>query len=234
MMTTINRQPMSSSCQRMEGLKECQIYLESQELDPEGTREKSPLTQIAHEQEKDEGVFAQARSEIHTSHGTGSEFNAGPRQRSTTELQPSKSSKSSESFEKEDEIIKIKQNYTVEQLKKHVTRLESDSSKLLLVKQHYERRCLELERRLGMKTDFELSWNEEEKAPCLMRRGSDAVVSGKYIYIRHAGTKEVYEYNSTTKVWIRLPDCPFRSCSLAILKNLLTTIGGIPFTNQLF
>ena len=229
-----NRPSAHELCQRMEGLKECQTYLESQELDPEGTREKSPLTEIGHEQEKDEEVFAQARSEIHTSHGTGSEINAGSRQRSTTELQPSKRVQSLQMvLKKKDEIIKIKQN-TVEQLKKHITRLESDSSKLLLVKQHYERRCLELERRLGMKTDFELSWNEEEKAPCLMKRGSDAVVSGNYVYIRHAGTKEVYEYNSTTKVWIRFPDCPFRSCSLAILKNLLTTIGGIPFTNQLF
>ena len=232
-----NRPSAHELCQRIDGLKVHQIYLESQQLPPKSTSEMSPLNDKTHEEdelEKDEEVFVQARSEIHTSHGTVNKDDPIPRPRSTTELQPSKKIQSLQMvLKKKDEMIKIEQN-NIEQLKQHITQVESENRKLLIVKQHYERRCLELERRLGMKSDFELNWNKEDKAPCLMKRGGDAVVSGNYVYIRHAGAKEVYEYNSTTKVWIRLPDCPFRSCSLAILKDLLTTVGGLPFTNQLF
>ena len=227
-----NRPSAHEICQRMEELKICQAYLESQELAPESTSEKYALKDKIRKQDKAEEVFVQASSEI--SDDIVNEDDLGLRSRSTTEVQPRKRIQSLQMvLKKKDEMIKVEKN-NVEKLKKHITQLESENNKLLLVKQHYERRCLELERRLGAKSDFELSWNEGDKAPCLMKRGSDAIVSGNCIYIRHAGAKEVYEYNSTTKVWIRLPDCPIRSCSLAMLKNLLTTVGGLPFTNQLF
>ena len=54
--------------------------------------------------------------------------------------------------------------------------------------------------------------------------------SGKYIpvCVRKAFKK------SALLGFHRLPNCPIKSYSLAVLKNLLTTVGGLPFTNQLF
>ena len=66
---------------------------------------------------------------------------------------------------------------------------------------------------------------------------SDAVVSGNVVYLNPAQTKRIYAYDATcpTNAWSQLPDCPCRDCSLAVVDDHLTAIGGdSPITNKLF
>ena len=64
-----------------------------------------------------------------------------------------------------------------------------------------------------------LNWTQGRKAPCEMRRSTDAVVDGSVAYFK------VRAYNSTTDTWSRLPDC-CTDTTLAIVNGLLTTVGG--------
>ena len=79
-----------------------------------------------------------------------------------------------------------------------------------------------------------LRWRQGERAPREMYRESDAVVCGNIMYLIPADN-EVYAYDAT-KVWSQLPNCPHEWCSLAVINNLLTTIGGgiLTPTNKLF
>ena len=72
-----------------------------------------------------------------------------------------------------------------------------------------------------------LNWTQGRKAPCEMRRSTDAVVNGSVAYFRPSGTEQVHAYNSTTDTWSRLPDCRTKYTTLAIVNGLLTTVGGI-------
>ena len=85
---------------------------------------------------------------------------------------------------------------------------------------------------------FTLRWREAKKEPCRMYRGSNGTVHGDMVYLRAAFTQNIYAYNSTDETWDRLPECETGLCSLAVVNNLLTTIGGRDsggkMTNQLF
>ena len=80
-------------------------------------------------------------------------------------------------------------------------------------------------------------WRRGERAPREMYRESDAVVCGNMMYLIPADNK-VYAYDASpaSKGWSQLPNCPHEWCSLAIINNLLTTIGGgvLSPTNKLF
>ena len=58
------------------------------------------------------------------------------------------------------------------------------------------------------------------------------------LYINYFHTILVYDASRSTNNWSRLPDCPFSNCSLAVVNDLLTTIGGRSgvesATNKLF
>ena len=58
------------------------------------------------------------------------------------------------------------------------------------------------------------------------------------LYINYNQTILVYDASCSTNNWSRLPDCPVKNCSLAVVNDLLTTIGGgsdlQPATNKLF
>ena len=66
---------------------------------------------------------------------------------------------------------------------------------------------------------------------------SNAIVDGDMVYLR-TGTRNIYAYKSTDETWDQLPGCETEWCSLAVVNNLLTTIGGRDsgdkVTNQLF
>ena len=85
---------------------------------------------------------------------------------------------------------------------------------------------------------FTLRWREAKKAPCKMDRGPNAIVDGDMVYLRVAGCRNIYAYKSTDETWDKLPECETQYCSLAVVNNLLTTIGGRDsgdkVTNQLF
>ena len=57
------------------------------------------------------------------------------------------------------------------------------------------------------------------------------------LYINYNRTILVYDASRSTNNWSQLPDCPVKNCSLAVVKDLLTTIGGgsgPTVTNKLF
>ena len=85
---------------------------------------------------------------------------------------------------------------------------------------------------------FTLRWREAKKAPCKMDRGPNAIVDGDMVYLIAGGTRNIYAYKSTDETWDKLPECETGVCSLAVVNNLLTTIGGRDsgnkVTNQLF
>ena len=85
---------------------------------------------------------------------------------------------------------------------------------------------------------FTLRWREAKKAPCRMDRGPNAIVDGDMVYLIDDGTRTIYAYKSTDATWDKLPECETGLCSLAVVNNLLTTIGGRDsggkMTNQLF
>ena len=86
---------------------------------------------------------------------------------------------------------------------------------------------------------FTLRWREATKAPCKMDRGSNAIVDGDMVYLRAGGgTQNIYAYKSTDETWDQLPECESELYSVAVVNNLLTTIGGRSsggnVTNQLF
>ena len=84
---------------------------------------------------------------------------------------------------------------------------------------------------------FTLRWREAKKAPCVMNRTPNAIVDGDMVYLR-TGSRNIYAYKSTDETWDKLPECETKWCSLAVVNNLLTTIGGRDsgdkVTNQLF
>ena len=85
---------------------------------------------------------------------------------------------------------------------------------------------------------FTLRWREAKKVPCELTRGTNAIVDGDMVYLKDSGTRDIiYAYTSTDDTWDQLPYCETEVCSLAVVENLLTTIGGSidgRVTNQLF
>ena len=83
-------------------------------------------------------------------------------------------------------------------------------------------------------SSIQLNWRAKENAPCKMTRCHDAIVNKEgHLYIVH--TNQVYEYYNNH--WYDLPVCLYNGCSIAIVNDLLTTIGGFQssnITNQLF
>ena len=69
-----------------------------------------------------------------------------------------------------------------------------------------------------------LNWSDRGKVPFKIERGA-AVVNGNIAYFIGCNGK-VYSYNSTRKRWHRLPECPYKNCSLVVISSKLTAIGG--------
>ena len=76
-------------------------------------------------------------------------------------------------------------------------------------------------------SNFQLEWSSENKrAPCGMAAHCNAIVCGKVVYFQPADTNSLYAYNSETDKWNQLPDLKNSNCSMAIVNNLVTAIGG--------
>ena len=78
----------------------------------------------------------------------------------------------------------------------------------------------------SIKRSLNLKWSKGKNAPCKMFRLTDAVVKGGVAYFKPNTTRLVYAYHSTTATWSQLPVCPTKNPALAIVNDLLTTIGG--------
>ena len=239
----VDRPSAHQLCERLETLKLCSDYSESMFATQRGALHES---NIARSEDDSEGTVT-SKVKIILQRSISDEIGTEAKpSRQQSALQHIKSLQTT--VHEKDKIIEAEQ-ISNERLREQLHKLmdeyqeyqesmerkiENKERELERVKQHFEGRCLELEHRLGITPQLKLNWRTEEKAPCLMRRGGDAIVCGNKVYIRTAGTKEIHAYNADTKIWSQLPNCPYRSCSIAVLNDLLTTIGGLPYTNKLF
>ena len=78
----------------------------------------------------------------------------------------------------------------------------------------------------ALPTDIKLKWSKGKPAPEAMLRFCDAVVGDGEVYFNIGGKKTMYSYNIKSDLWSQLPDCPWSYCSIAVIDNLLTAIGG--------
>ena len=69
-----------------------------------------------------------------------------------------------------------------------------------------------------------LHWREGARAPSEMSRGATVVDGDMTYFMNRSG--EMCAYNSTSKIWTRLPNCPYEGSSLAVVNGQLTAIGG--------
>ena len=83
-----------------------------------------------------------------------------------------------------------------------------------------------------------LKWRGVKKATRKIHRAPSVILDGDTVHFRATDTRNIYAYKSTDKMLKRLPECQAEHCSLTVVNNLLTTIGGKGSggkkTNQLF
>ena len=78
-----------------------------------------------------------------------------------------------------------------------------------------------------------LKWKKEIKACLPVSRTTEAIISsGNVIFICPGGTREVHAYNIEIDSWSKFPDAPTQDCSLTLIKQNLTVIGGKMDNNQ--
>ena len=80
------------------------------------------------------------------------------------------------------------------------------------------------------KEKLTLSWKTCKAAPCRMYRGS-ATVCGNMAYFRPGGTSQVHSYNLDAEEWSTFPECPRERFTLAVIKSLVTAVGGLQSHN---
>ena len=93
-----------------------------------------------------------------------------------------------------------------------------------------------------LKSSVKMQWRSGRRAPRMMcNLHNGAVVCGNVVYFNPGGSKNIYAYDHTLPIrrsWSQHSDCLYIGCSLAVVNNLLTTIGGgdpgFSPTNKLF
>ena len=74
---------------------------------------------------------------------------------------------------------------------------------------------------------FHLEWSSNrKKAPCGMAAHCNTVRCGDIVYFQPTDINLLYAYNTTTDVWDHVPDCKKSNSSMAVVNDLVTTIGG--------
>ena len=155
--------------------------------------------------------------------------------------------------ELQSEILKLKQQLekTKDQAREYDQKIVARDRELRLSRQQNEaseRARLELEKRLQelkIRTQhsegpmsLRLIWREGHKIPREISKGCDPVVRNNVVYFKPASNVEIYAYDTSNHQWSQLPSCVYKCCSLAVVKNQLTTIGGCQhpdnYSNELF
>ena len=79
--------------------------------------------------------------------------------------------------------------------------------------------------------ELQLKWSAEcKKAPYGMAARCNAVVHGNIVYFQPANTSSVCAYDAKNDLWnIQLPNCKYRNCSMVVVDDLVTVIGGSKF-----
>ena len=152
----------------------------------------------------------------------------------------------SKNLELKQQLVKAK-----DQVREYNQKFVARDRDLRLLTQQYEaseQARLELEKRLmecKIRTQhsegsmsLRLIWREGHKIPREISKGCDPVVKDNVVYFKPASNVEIYAYNTINHQWSQLPNCVYKCCSLAVIKNQLTTIGGCQhhdnYSNELF
>ena len=72
---------------------------------------------------------------------------------------------------------------------------------------------------------LKLTWETRRNAPCGMVRGA-TVGHGSLAYFSSFVNHDVFGYNPEKDDWSKLPECPQNDFGLAVIKNILTAVGG--------
>ena len=77
----------------------------------------------------------------------------------------------------------------------------------------------------GEERKIKLAWKRGDEAPGYIMRGQSAV-EGAMVYFLHDFTNDLYAYDSRKQQWVWTLECPYYNSSLAMVKGLVTAIGG--------
>ena len=77
----------------------------------------------------------------------------------------------------------------------------------------------------GEERKIKLAWKRGDEAPGYIMRGQSAV-DGAMVYFLHDFTNDLYAYDSRKQQWVWTLECPYYNSSLAMVKGLVTAIGG--------
>ena len=138
----------------------------------------------------------------------------------------------------------------VQQLRRELHQTSRDSEQLVTTLQHSleqkdevirskdaalqekERQVRELQQSQGDKRGsstaaqpLRLQWRRGPKAP-LVTFGESSAVHGRVAYFYSWKEEKIMMYNSETRKWAILPECPKKRFSLVVVNGLLTAIGG--------
>ena len=73
---------------------------------------------------------------------------------------------------------------------------------------------------------IDMNWTRGKSAPSVMNRDTDGVVTDSVAYFRPYRTRRIYAFHLTNRTWSRFPDCLPEHTTLAIVGDVLTTVGG--------
>ena len=208
-------------CERVAVLKETQEYFESETARQETLQ---PITQPQ--------TYAQERNELTKSSEPHSVESDKLEQLHSLAIQQEEKILQLDRVikEKENQLEHLQQQFGISQ------RLSTDyDSQICRLKQQLSQLQSDKQQEKTA-SKLQLKWREGEScAPCKTSRRNDAVVSKDgNLYIIYEG--QIYEY-CKNHCWCELPICLYSGCSIAIVNDLLTAIGGFQdsnITNQLF
>ena len=119
------------------------------------------------------------------------------------------------------------QRLTSNKQKESNKRLLDETRKLKLIINELESRVCDMSLEQN-KSDIKFEWKRQSKSRCRMCRSCDATThSDGVAYFRPAHTNKFYAFDhQASPQFSQLPDCPLNSCSITIINNQLTTVGG--------
>ena len=222
-----NERPSSEElCERLAGLKETREYRESMER---VEREQNGIAelerQIGEMQVREGATVQQLRSQIEQLNRQLAE-----QEQVTAEIQQTNHSLQREVEQLQQQLSqqtgKPSQPPSPVALEAQVSGEELQQHHPMKVKQSQPSpRQDQLQKSHSPETKVVLGeWKNGRKAPIEMSRGA-AVVDGNVAYFLNWNGR-AYSYN---KSWSELPECPYRDSSLAVIRGLLTAIGGYSF-----
>ena len=216
----IERPSAQQLCERVASLKERPEYSESvaaaQQENQQLRQQVQQLQQRStREREEKERQLGQARQQLQQEHREETLRIMRENERELGQMR-----QQLESSEQERAILK-------ERL------LEKDGRLRELEGQLLRWRVQKTAEKVDRRENIKLKWRVGRKAPFTDKRWFDAVVDDNRVYFQD-GNGHLWTYDISGKGWSQLQVCPYVCCSLAVLNNQLTTIGGSNlFTNKL-